>query len=312
MRRVLARAQKDLAERLEAASARGLDDKTFTIQRLRSTIAQLTAVTQGVTTGIRTVTLTTAHETSEAAVDNTLSYIATAEKQFRGSVQPIRFDEAAIHDEVASGTQASVLRRLMSDEQDPRRPGILERYGTNVVRSFEEELQQRVIQGTPWEEVKSRLVASSPFLQKKPAYWAERIVRIEVMAASNAANLGAIHKADDELGDMVKVLSCTNDNRTGADSLDVHGQIRRLNEAFNTWNGSVMSPPDRPNDRAVVVPHRIVWPIPAGLKPYSRALVIARWMKEGRKGSPPPRPLDSTIPRDQFGAEEDDEDLELE
>jgi hypothetical protein len=49
------------------------------------------------------------------------------------------------------------------------------------------------------------------------------------------------------------------------------------------------------NDREVVVPHRIHWPVPATLKPRGDGEVAARWSAEGRKGSPPARPLMSTV-----------------
>jgi hypothetical protein len=102
---------------------------------------------------------------------------------------------------------------------------------------------------------------------------------------------------------MVKILAATFDHRTSADSYAVHGQIRRPEEFFDTWTGQVMHPPARPNDREVVVPHRVSWPIPDELKPKSDAEIAARWSAEGRKGSPPPRPRISTVPLDSFGKE---------
>lgn len=119
-------------------------------------------------------------------------------------------------------------------------------------------------------------------------------------AEGRAAN-NAIGEAQQQLGDMCKILSSTFDDRTGADSYAVHGQIRRPSEEFQSWFGSFAHPPDRPNDRGIVVPHRISWPVPAELKPKGFGAVAARWSKEGRKGAPPSMPLHSTIPLDQFG-----------
>jgi hypothetical protein len=86
-----------------------------------------------------------------------------------------------------------------------------------------------------------------------------------------------------------------------SDSIAVHGQIRLPGEPFDTWYGKRQSPPDRPNDREIVVPHRIAWPIPPELRPRGMGEVVARWRREGRKGSPPAQPLLSTVPLERFG-----------
>jgi hypothetical protein len=100
---------------------------------------------------------------------------------------------------------------------------------------------------------------------------------------------------------MVKILSCGDDARTGADSLDCHGEIRMPDEAFASWNGMFMHPPDRPNDRGVVVPHRIAWPIPPALHQKPTAYVHARWVSEGHKKPMPKRSLFTTVPLSKFG-----------
>jgi hypothetical protein len=227
--------------------------------------------------------------------------MTNAERHFRGVSQGLQLDEAAMFESAVSGTKTSILSRIAGDPDHPARPGVLARYGTTVIGHFERELQQRFLAKTPWDEVKDRLVASSPFLQGAPAHWAERIVRTEVMNASNRSAWESIRNADEQLGDACKILSCGIDFRTGADSIAVHGQIRKVEEAFESWFGAFQHPPDRPNDRATVVPHRVSWPIPDYLAPRSDGEVASRWRQEGRKGSPPARPLMSTIDRKLFG-----------
>jgi len=117
----------------------------------------------------------------------------------------------------------------------------------------------------------------------------------------NRAGWESIREADEQLGDMLKILSATFDDRTGADSYAVHGQIRRPEESFQSWFGLYQHPPNRPNDREVVVPHRMSWPIPPYLAWRSDAQVLARWHYDGRKGSPPPRPLMTTVPLEKIG-----------
>lgn len=121
------------------------------------------------------------------------------------------------------------------------------------------------------------------------------------IGAYNRAGWEGLRAADDDLGDVVKVLSATFDNRTGWDSYQVHGQLRRTDEPFEWAGGLYQHPPNRPNDREVVVPHRLSWPIPHELHPRSDAEVLAAWKRERRLGAPPKRPQMSTIPHEAFG-----------
>lgn len=123
------------------------------------------------------------------------------------------------------------------------------------------------------------------------------------MGASNRAGHECMQQAQEELGPVLRILSAVFDDRTGADSYAVHGQVRRMEEEFDTWYGPCMTPPDRPNDRGVVVPHMQDWDLPPELMPLDDSVVVARWVEQtaskkhpgGRPGMPP-RPLMSTVP----------------
>ena len=189
--------------------------------------------------------------------------------------QPLALHEVEMLDNVGQGVNSSILRRLASTGEplpegqdpafDPTKLGILQRYGMNTITSFEERLQQGVIQRKSWADVRGSLVEESAFLQGAPASWAERIVRTETMGASNRANWETIRHVNTQLGDMVKILSATFDDRTGWDSYQVHGQIRRPEEAFECAGEFYQHPPNRPNDREIVVPHRVSWALPTYL-----------------------------------------------
>jgi hypothetical protein len=117
----------------------------------------------------------------------------------------------------------------------------------------------------------------------------------------NRAGWEANREANDQLGDMVKITSGVFDDRTASDSYASHGQIRLPDEAFETWFGLMQHPPDRPQDRAIVVPHRIAWPIPDYLRWKTNEEIARRWAMEKRKGPMPPRPTMTTIPLERFG-----------
>jgi hypothetical protein len=272
---------------------------------MRATLAQVEAVLKPLQVGLRDAVVDGGREAAQRAAADAVAYLRAADARYSGVAQPLALREAAMLDEAVEGAEASVLRRIASDPSHSGRPGVLARYSAGVVEDFEQVLQNRFAAKKPWDEVRDELTAKSPFLQGKPAHWAERIVRTEVMAAHNRAGWEVLRRAGDELGDVMKVLSCVDDVRTGSDSLAVHGQIRRPEEAFESWNGSFQHPPDRPNDRAVVVMHRLSWPIPDELKPHPWSEVTARWKEEGRKGSPPARPNDSTVDRSLFGKGEE-------
>lgn len=312
-RELLERAEKDLRRRLrQAESLSGPGSSSFTATQLRATLAQVQHVLRDLQLGIKDVVIDSAKDQAESASEDVIDYLATADHAFKGIAQPLAIDEAAVMERAVSGVQTTALRRLMYGVDNAgaatittaTRAGVLARYGESVITKFEEQLRVSLVSRRSLDEVRSALIKESPFLKGVAGHWAERIVRTELMGAYNRAGWEATKAADDELGDMVKILSATFDNRTGADSFAVHGQIRRPEEPFHWWGGAYMHPPNRPNDREVVVPHRISWPIPAYLQWRTDTEVRARWRMAGRKGSPPGRPRMTTIPLDRFGTEQ--------
>jgi len=296
VRKILLRAKRDLDRRIqEAEGLGGPGADSFTAVRARAVLRQVQLVLAGLKPELRDLLVTQAGERAEPSAKDVIAYLRAADRKFRGTAAPLAIDEALVLDKAKRGAESTVLRRILSDPKDPRRPGVLDRYGAATIGNFEETLQQRVLAQKPWAEVRDGLVKASPFLQGAPAHWAERIVRTESMSASNASAQTAIEEASEQLGGMLKILSATFDSRTAADSYATHGQIRRPEEAFDTWYGPMMHPPDRSNDRGIVVPHRLSWPLPKSLFPRSDAEVLAAWRRDGRKGSPPPRPRLSTV-----------------
>jgi len=301
MRKQLMQAQRELNLRLQSA-IQGPGEDSFTAHQIRVALEQVRATLAIVKGGMRKTTLETGKLAAEDASTQAVRYIAESQAKYVGIGQKLGFRESRVLDRAIVGTESSLLNRLQGDPKAG--PGILDRYGDNVIRRFEERLQQRFIQKKPWNDVRNELIAESPFLQQAPGYWAERIVRTEVMGAHNRANWETMRAVNDEVGEMLKILSATFDSRTASDSYAVHGQIRRVNEAFEDWYHMYQHPPNRPNDREVVVPHRMNWPIPPNLAWRSDSEVSAKWAEEGRKGSPPPRPRMTTVPLERIGAVE--------
>ncbi len=307
-RGILEKAERELVERLAMVRT---GPGTFTYEQMKSALLQIRQVLVGLRPGMKEALVDGALTAADYATQGTIDYLGRLDRDFRGlGGQPLALDEAAMFEQARVGARSSVLRRLSSSgtgvpgapkEAHVAKEGILDRYGTGVIRSFEEELQRAILTKKPWDEIRSAIVARSPFLQEKPLFWAERIVRTELMGAYNRAGWEANREADEQLGDMVKIVSATFDDRTGSDSFAVHGQIRYPDEAFESWFGLYQHPPNRPNDREIVVPHRISWPLPDYLKWRTDSEVSDRWKREKRKGPPPERPKMTTVPLTMFG-----------
>lgn len=301
LKKHLARAQRELNQRLKQAEGlSGPGKDSFTAAQLRVTLGQVEDVMRQLNPKVRDVVTDQAAVAADKSAKNLLTYMGRAERKFIGIGSALPLDKIAVLDAAHMGAEASVLRRLTAT-RDKRGLTVMQRYGVSTIQAFEEELQQAFVQKKPWADVRSSIVTESPFLQGKPASWAERIVRTETMAAYNRAGTESIKAANATLGDMVRILSATFDDRTGWDSYQVHGQIRRPDEPFEWMGFQYMDPPNRPNDREVVVPHRKAWPIPPELMPVSEGEVADAWAREGRAGAPPVRPPMTTVPLDEFG-----------
>jgi hypothetical protein len=279
----------------------------FTQVVKRQTLAQLEQVMRGLTADVAKTTREQAQNAAAVGFASTKKFLVAGEAKFNGVATALRLREALQFDPIAKGVDASVLRRISADpgyRGEKAQAGVLERYGTQCIGQFEEMLGQAMNSGEDWATVRANLTGESTWLQKSPLFWAERIVRNEFSSSLERASLETGKQADQILGGGgCKILVCPFDDRTSWDSYQLHGQIRRLDEEFVDGMGrKFMAPPNRPNDRGALVNWRTDWPIPAEMKPVSDEMVMSAWVRERRKGSPPPRPKMSTIPAKEFGA----------
>lgn len=286
--KLLREAAADLRERIAQADI-GPGRSSFTAAQMRATLAQITDTIKALTQKFAPVLIDAAKIAAEVNAQHTIDYLTVADKAFRGiGSTPLSLDSAAIMDRAVKGSQSSLLRLLASNPYDPIGVGILQRYGMETIGEFEDILRRSVLSRATIGEVRDMLIAESPFLQGKPEWWAERIARTELMRASNVANLTSIAEANEQLGDMVKILAATFDQRTCADSYAVHGQVRKVESLFDTWQGPHAYPPARPNDREIVVPHRLRWEIPPYLRARPAGEVAFRWFVHEHHKKPHP------------------------
>lgn len=283
--KILKSAEDDLAHRLENhRKMKPMGDGSFTRTQMEVTLRQIREVMRTVIDKLGIVIPDAAVGAAEEASDGVADYLRASEKAFTGINQPLALDEATMSDAAVAGTKASVVRRLMVEHPDGKGGGILQRYGYAVAEKFEKQLRTAVVTRKPFAEVRDAFVEESPFLQQAPQHWAERLTQTELFHAYNKGAHESMKVANAELGDMVRIVVATFDDRTGADSWNVHGEVRGLNEPFEyvDYDGEhtlFLVPPNRPRDREVVVAHRLSWPIPPAFRPKSTGEVEARYKK---------------------------------
>lgn len=202
-RKLMLQAQKDLEGRLRDR-VKGPGDMNFTTEQMKVTLVQVREILREVTPGLKATVVDTSRRASEMAAEGTIDYLKVADEMFRGvGTQPLALDEARMFDAAAEGANASVLRRLASSGEpvpgasevpSPAKYGILDRYGMGVIEDFESTLKLGVIARKPWATVREEIIDSSDFLQGKPMYWAERIVRTECLVGDTLVS-GAVVRA---------------------------------------------------------------------------------------------------------------------
>jgi hypothetical protein len=136
----------------------------------------------------------------------------------------------------------------------------LDTYSANLRQKFQTSLTQALMQNKTW----SQAVHDMDGLDDE---WVlARLVRTElhgIYGMSKVNGFGTIR--DQYIPDLKKTLYHPMDSRTGDDSKEAAREhlIVDIDQPFvYQWKGQTrmfMSPPDRPNDRSIVIPYRAAW-----------------------------------------------------
>lgn len=213
-----------------------------------------------------------------AAIGRTITTLEGLEQRFTGIATPLRLRQAAVFQHV-QGTATGMWARQF--------PTSVDRYGAKMLGEFEEIIRAGLIAGSSMDDMIAALtghggptgkvsmsakvtpagvlrvvendIPEGLFVRHK--YWAERIVRTEVLKAYNGARQAALEDTHDhQFPGMKRKILAVLDKRTAKDSIAVHGQIRGIKEHFVDGAGrSYLYPPARPNDRETVIPWRTEW-----------------------------------------------------
>lgn len=233
-----------------------VQDGSFTQQKLRGVLIQVEAGIEAMNIALKQGIREVSPDVALKGVQDLVSETQAFEKEFTGAVIPINLNAQL----VAEDTTNFLINQKEAS---------IDAYSSALRSQIVSELtMSSLVQDSAGMSV-SRLVkrVGEFFIGEEWKLW--RIGRTEL---HNIYNVGKIRGMEslqqDALPDIQKALMHPMDARTGADSkeLAVENPIVDIDQPFVfNWRGKTrvfMAPPDRPNDRAILIPYRKSWGSP--------------------------------------------------
>jgi hypothetical protein len=237
----------ELRDRLEYAPK-----GTFTEEKLRGTLAQvelaIDAMSKNLTKGISD----SSDLAAEKGIDHLITEINKYNKIFKGSFIPINLDAAV----VASDTDNLLFNRYKTS---------IDAYSGAIRSRIAQGLTEAVVQQLTLDEVVGSI--GRTFQGEE---W--KLLQISRTELHNVYSQGKLRGMSDlwgegkgDIPDLKKTLFHPMDLRTGSDSkrLAQNNPIVDIDEPFiedSTGKKlTYMAPPNRPNDRAILIPYREEW-----------------------------------------------------
>jgi hypothetical protein len=254
----------DVAKRLRIRLRQTPRD-SFTAQQIRVTLMQLEGAVTALEKDLVSTSTIGAELMAQRGIRDLVTEVDEFNDEFEGAVQPINLDlvEAAL----------DVRNRLIN-----KYPESIAAYSRQLRQSLSDNLMQMVVERVSPETMYQRLVeddAIGKFFDGE-AWKVRRIVRTELASIYGAAKQASLERIAENEPAMRKTLYNPMDNRTGDDSKKLQewlnagllkGPNRRLRPKVDqtfvyVWKGKrreFMAPPDRPNDRSILIPYHPSW-----------------------------------------------------
>lgn len=241
------RVRQELRDRLDMIPA-----GTFTAQKLQGTLVQVQMAIDSMTRNMHSDLGDSAQVMGEAGVEDLIKEIKKFQKLFAGAVVPINIDAAA----VATDTKNLLLSRYEAS---------LQNYNGLLRARITQGLTDAVIAQDDLSGVMSRI--GKTFMGEE--WKLQQIARTELHNIYNQGKLSGMSELWDEgkgdIPDLKKTLFHPMDARTGKDSkrLAKSNPVVAVDEPFVEYSTGkrleYMAPPNRPNDRAILIPYRDSW-----------------------------------------------------
>lgn len=224
----------------------------YTSQKMTATLAQLDLAINKMGKGLNGDMKDSISLVSEKSIETLLRELRKWDKEFRGAIQPINIKAVE-----ATADQNNFLFNKYDAS--------IEAYNSQLRSQMAQSLTESVIAQEPTAEVIQRL--SQVFMGEQ--WKLLQITRTELHGAYANGKLNGMKSLWKEgkgsLPDLKKTLFHPMDKRTGEDSkwLNKNNPIIPIDEPFEyKWAGKLrtyMAPPDRPNDRSILIPYRDSW-----------------------------------------------------
>lgn len=176
---------------------------------------------------------------------NVAKYLKELDLAYSGTYRPLRFNLGAWF---ADKEHFLIERHSRS----------LARWGAEISDKFRQEIAKSMVLGEGWLPATERLRKIAKGRVKAADWMLSRIARTEMSNVYNAAAVASMAEQDSPGDRMYKKLVATFDSRTGVDSVMLHGQTVPVDQPFYDayFGKEYMYPPNRPNDREIVVAWR--------------------------------------------------------
>lgn len=238
----------ELRDRLDTIHATSGRD-SFTAQRLRGVIVQVEAAIQAMSGSLKDGINEASKTIALKGVNDVISETNEFNREFSGAVIPININRVAVSLE----SENFLINKYESS---------IDSYSSDLRAQLVSSISNAAIEEISYPELVQRI--SQFFIAEE--WKIHRIARTELHTVYNLGKYnGLVDIKDKFLPDLKKTLIHRIDTRTGDDSkkaksLNLIVDIDKPFEyTYNKVKRTFMIPPDRPNDRSVMVPYREEW-----------------------------------------------------
>lgn len=222
-------------------------DNTFTEAKLKNALVQIEDGLRILKQKRKSLIQQSFSFFTEQGVEDGVREVNTFEKHFAGVRAPLPIDA------IIDSTKPENL--LFNNYESS-----LDNYSAGLRQKFQTALTQALLQNKSW----SQAVYDLDGVEDE--WILARLVRTELHGIYGMSKVNSFSTIQEEyLPDLKKTLYHPMDSRTGDDSKEAAAAklIVDVDEPFRyEYNGKLrifMSPPDRPNDRSIVIPYRSAW-----------------------------------------------------
>jgi len=226
---------------------------TFTQQQVRVTLVQIESAISALKRDLTDGMIEPSEVLSEQGVQDMIKEVNKFSKKFEGSVQPLNLNAAL----VAADSRSFLVNKYESS---------IAAYGEDLRSQITSNIMQGMIARETTERTVGEMVNGIGRFFAGEEWKIRRIARTELHNIYNFSKMNAMIETKDSLvPDLKKSLMHPMDHRTGEDSkkLNSDNPIVDIGQPFRfKFKGKervFMFPPDRPNDRSILVPYRKAW-----------------------------------------------------